>query len=90
MTMVLGWVMDGEHVLRSLEQVGEKLDGADHEVVLDFSPVRRIDPGALRALDKLAGNADAKAVKIILRGVSVSVYKVLKLARLTERFAFLP
>jgi anti-anti-sigma regulatory factor len=88
MTMVLGWVMDGEHVQRSLEQVGEKLDGADHEVVLDFSPVRRIDPGTIRTLEKLAGTAEAQAVKIILRGVSVSVYKVLKLARLTERFAF--
>jgi anti-anti-sigma regulatory factor len=89
MTMVFGWVMDGEQVLQSLEQVREKLDGADQEVVLDFSPVRRIDPSAIRALEKLAGNADAKEVRIILRGVSVGVYKVLKLARLTSRFAFL-
>ena len=59
------------------------------EVVLDFSSVRRIDPSALRAMEKLAGIADDKAVKVVLRGVNVDIYKVLKLVKLTPRFSFL-
>jgi anti-anti-sigma regulatory factor len=58
-------------------------------VVLDFSSVRRIDPNALRAMEKLAGLADGKAVKVVLRGVNVDIYKVLKLVKLTSRFSFL-
>ena len=32
--------------------------------------------------------ADAKTVKVVLRGVNVDVYKVLKLVKLTPRFSF--
>jgi len=51
--------------------------------------VRRIDATALRALEEFARVADEKAVKVVLRGVSVDVYKVLKLVKLTRRFSFL-
>ena len=59
------------------------------KLVPDPNAVRRIDPGALRAMEKLAGVADDKAVKVVLRGVNVDVYKVLKLVKLTSRFSFL-
>jgi len=90
MAMIAVWLkIDGERVLDALQEAGEKLDGADGEVVLDFSSVGRIDPSALRALEKLAGIADDKAVKVVLRGVNVSIYKVLKLVKLARRFSFL-
>ena len=68
---------------------GETLDTARGDVVLDFSSVRRIDPSALREMEELAGIADEKAVKVVLRGVNVDIYKVLKLVKLTSRFSFL-
>ncbi|MGA3076280.1 MAG: STAS domain-containing protein [Bryobacteraceae bacterium] len=71
-----------------IEQALAKLDGAGREVALDLSSVRRIDPSAIGALEKLAGAADEKAVKVSLRGVHVDVYKVLKLVKLTPRFSF--
>lgn len=89
MTTAMGWVVDGKHVLHSLQEIGQKLDGADHEIVLDFSLVRRLDPSAIQALKDLAALADDKVVKIILRGVNISIYKVLKLTKVTPRFAFL-
>jgi anti-anti-sigma regulatory factor len=64
------------------------LDSAEGELVLDFSSVRRIDSNSLRALEGLACAADAKSVKIVLRGIDVNVYKVLKLMKLTHRFSF--
>jgi len=50
--------------------------------------VRRIDPSTLLALQAFAGTADKKAVKVVLRGVNIDVYKVLKLMKLTPRFSF--
>jgi anti-anti-sigma regulatory factor len=83
------WIkIDGERIADAVHEIGEKLDSANREVVLDLSSVRRIDPRALQALEKLAGIADEKAVKVGLRGVSVNVYKVLKLAKLASRFHF--
>ena len=40
-------------------------------------------------LEELASIADDKAVKLVLRGVNVDIYKVLKLVKLTSRFSFL-
>ena len=90
MTMNAEWLeIDGERVVQGLQAARETLDGAQRDVVLDFSSVRRIDPNALRAMEKLAGLADGKAVKVVLRGVNVDIYKVLKLVKLTSRFSFL-
>jgi len=66
----------------------EQIDRVGGELVLDFSPLERIDTEALEALEKLAGAADRKAAKITLRCVAPKVYKVLKLARLSSRFSF--
>lgn len=88
--MIAVWLkIDGERVVDTLQGASEKLDTADGELVLDFSSVLRIDPSALRAMEKLAGMADNKAVKVVLRGVNVDIYKVLKLVKLTRRFSFL-
>jgi anti-anti-sigma regulatory factor len=90
MEMIAVWLkIDGERVVPALQEAREKLDSAEGEVVLDFSSVRRIDPGALAAMEKLAGAADDKDVKVVLRGVNVEVYKVLKLVKLVGRYSFL-
>ena len=77
----------------SLQEAGAKLDAGHfhtgaREVFLDFSCVRHVDSVALQALQKVAGIADEKAVRIVLQGVNVDVYKVLKLVNLTQRFSF--
>jgi hypothetical protein len=40
-------------------------------------------------MENLAKSADDKATKVVLRGVNVDIYKVLKLMKLTRRFSFL-
>jgi anti-anti-sigma regulatory factor len=61
---------------------------AEGEAVLDFSSVLRIDANAVRALEELAGLADDRSVKVVLRAVNMDIYMVLKLLRLAERFSF--
>jgi anti-anti-sigma regulatory factor len=80
--------VNGEDVAKALDDLRGKLADYEGEVTLDFSGVRRVDPSGLRAIEDLAAAADAKPVKVVLRGVNVDVYKVLKLARLTPRFSF--
>jgi anti-anti-sigma regulatory factor len=89
MAMIAVWLkIDEERVVQALQEAGEKLDGVEGEVVLDFSSVRRIDASAVRAMEGFADTADDKAVKVALRGVNVGVYKVLKLVKLASRFSF--
>jgi anti-anti-sigma regulatory factor len=89
MAMIAVWLkIDEENIVPALQAAGEKLDSVDGEVALDFSSVRRIEPSGIRALEKFAGLADDKSVKVVLRGASVSVYKVLKLVKLGSRFSF--
>jgi len=80
--------IDETCVVQALRGAGNTLDGTKAEAVLDFSSVRRIDPGALAAIDAFAGIAEKKGVKVVLRGVNIDVYKVLKLMKLTTRFSF--
>jgi anti-anti-sigma regulatory factor len=80
--------IDDEHVVPALQEAGGNLDCTQGEAVLDFSSVRRIDSSVLRALEEFARIADEKAVKVVLRGVNVDVYKVLKLVKMTRRFTF--
>jgi anti-anti-sigma regulatory factor len=75
-------------VVPALQEAAEKLNSAEGEAVLDFSSVGRIDSNALRAMEEFVAVADAKGVKVVLCGVSVGVYKVLKLAKLAPRFSF--
>lgn len=81
-------IIDEQHAISALQEAGEKLNPADGEAVLDFSSVRRVDSSMLRALEEFARVAEQKVVKVVLRGVNVDVYKVLKLVKLTRRFSF--
>jgi len=84
------WIrIDENNVLDGLNAASEKLAGAEGELVLDFTAVLRVDPAGLKALGKLAERAKRKSVKLVLRGVHVDVYRVLKLARLAPHFTFL-
>ncbi|MBZ5685270.1 MAG: STAS domain-containing protein [Acidobacteriia bacterium] len=80
--------IDEERVVLDLQEAGRNLDCTQGEAVLDFSSVRRIDSTALQAMEEFARIADEKSVKVVLRGVSVDVYKVLKLVKLAHRFSF--
>ncbi len=89
MAMIAVWTkIDGECAVEGLREAGEKLESANGDVTLDFSSVRRIDVGVIGAMEELANRADEKSVKIVLRGVNVDVYKVLKLVKLAPRFSF--
>ncbi|MGA7078696.1 MAG: STAS domain-containing protein [Terriglobales bacterium] len=89
MEMITVWLkIDEEDVVRALQDAGEKLDGFDGEMALDFSSVHRIDTNAVRALEWFAHLADDSGVKVVLRGVNIGVYKVLKLVKLGSRFSF--
>ena len=87
-TMAVFLNVDEERVAATLQDAAGRLDGAPGEAVLDFSAVRRIDSPGLRALEDLARVAEDKGVKVVLRGVNVDVYKVLKLVKVTRRFSF--
>ena len=72
-----------------IQEAVDKLNSGEKEVILDFSSVLRIDGNAVSAIEKLAGLADEKSVKVVLRAVNVDIYRVLKQLKLTQRFTFL-
>jgi ABC-type transporter Mla MlaB component len=89
MAMIAVWLkIDEERVVQALQEAGETLDNVEGEAALDFSAVRRIDPRALSAMEEFASIADERGIKVVLRGVNVGVYKVLKLVKLASRFSF--
>ncbi len=89
MATVAVWLkLDGEGVARDLQDACERLYSADGDAVLDFSSVHRIDPEALDAMEELSDKADDLGVRLVLRGVNVEIYKVLKLVKLAPRFLF--
>lgn len=89
MPTIAVYPIDAERAALTLQQARDNFDMTSGEVILDFSSVRRIDPNALRALEELAVTAKDKSVKVMLRGVNIDVYKVLKLVKLAPRFSFL-
>ncbi|HEV2401112.1 MAG TPA: STAS domain-containing protein [Candidatus Sulfotelmatobacter sp.] len=82
-------IIEEERIVPVLQETSVSLDGAHTEAVLDFSAVQRINSDALRALEDFVRAADEKAVKVVLRGVRIDVYKVLKHVKLTQRLRFL-
>jgi anti-anti-sigma regulatory factor len=78
MTTNASWIQDAV----------DKVNAAESEVILDFSPIQRIDGNAVAALEELAAQADSRKVKVVLRGVSVDIYRVLKQLKLAHRFAY--
>lgn len=89
MTTIVDWhKVDHQDVAKALREARQKLTGSEGEVLLDFSEVQRIDAAGLLAFEELLTAAEQKSIKVALRGVNVSVYKVLKLARLSGRLTF--
>ncbi len=87
--IVAVWLkIDGQKVLGDLQEACETLHNADGEVLLDFSAVRRLDPEAIAAMEELAERADESGVRLVLRGISAEVYKVLKLVKVAHHFSF--
>ena len=81
--------IDDANVAQSFAEAQQKLSGSGGEQVLDMSAVRRIDTNGMAALGKLVAAAEEKKVKLVLRGVNIDIYRVLKLTRVAERLSFI-
>ncbi len=89
MAITAVWLkIEQARLVQALQEAGGKLDSTEDEVIVDFSSVPRIDASGLIAMEQFVGIADHQGVTVALRGVNVSVYKVLKLVKLTSRFSF--
>ncbi len=71
-----------------LQDALDRLDGAESNLVLNFTGVERVETGTVRALEALAGRAEEKKIRVVLDAVNVEVYRVLKLVKLAPRFSF--
>jgi anti-anti-sigma regulatory factor len=80
--------IDEGNLISAFEKAAKTLDGEPQQLGVDLSCVPRIDSAGLNAIQDFAHRADEKKVKVVLRGVNVNVYKMLKLARLTRHFTF--
>jgi ABC-type transporter Mla MlaB component len=80
--------IDPQRVAPMLRQEAvEMVNGAERNVTLDFSGLRRIDSTAVTALEELAALADSRSVHITLEAVNTDIYKVLRLLNVTARFS---
>ena len=86
-TSTVSLKLNGADLVAALEAAGEKLESMQGEMILDFSSVSRISPAGVSAMSDFADSAEERSVNVVLRGVNVDVYRVLKLARLAERFS---
>lgn len=80
--------IDEQRLAAVLDQASKQLETAKHEVVLDFSSIRRIRASDVSQLEEIARAAEVGEIKIALRGVDVDIYKTLKLMNLTPKFLF--
>jgi anti-anti-sigma regulatory factor len=80
--------IDDARLASALRDRARTMNG-EGEVTIDLSQVRCLDANGIRALEELAEAADKNATKIVLSGVNVSVYKVLKLVKVSSRFSFM-
>lgn len=83
------FVIDEEHLATQLKEIGAALAGGGPEILLDFFLAQSLNPADVEALEELSTAATASSTKIVLRGVSVEMYKVLKLAGLADKFLFI-
>ncbi len=88
MTIAVMRKLEEPSLAAALLETSDELPSAGGEILLDFSAVRRLDSRSLAALQSLATLADAKAATIVLRGLTVEIYKVLTLMKLTPHFSF--
>ena len=79
--------LDGADLVESLQAAGQKLEEMEGDMILDLSSVHGVSPAALSAMSDFADVAEDKSVNVVLRNVNVDVYRVLKLARLAQRFS---
>lgn len=79
--------LNGADLVEALQDASQKLEDMEGDLILDFSSVQRVSPAALSAISDFADAADERPVNVVLRGVKVDVYRVLKLARLAQRFS---
>lgn len=82
-------VVNGHHVAETLKEVRGGLAANGGEVLLDFFFVQTLDPAGIEGLEQLSATAQLLKAKVILRGVNVELYKVLKLSELTDKFLFI-
>jgi anti-anti-sigma regulatory factor len=87
-TIAEGFKIDGDRVAECIHEAHMQLDTVCDQTTLDFSSVPRITPRDLRAMEELADRAENESVKVVLCGVNVDIYKVLKLVKLAARFSF--
>jgi anti-anti-sigma regulatory factor len=71
-----------------IREAVEKVNRGESEVVLDFSSMLRVDADVVGAMEELAGLAEGKPVKVVLRAVNTDIYRVLKQLKLTHGFTF--
>lgn len=83
------FVMNEERIAQQLNDIREKLATEGPEVLLDFFLAQSLDPASINALGELATAAEATSARIVMRGVNVEMYKVLKLAGLCDKFSFI-
>jgi hypothetical protein len=87
-TIAEGFKIEGDRVAECIHEAHMQLDTVCDQTTLDFSSVLRITPRDLRAMEELADRAENESVKVVLCGVNVDIYKVLKLVKLAARFSF--
>lgn len=87
-TVAVQLAIDPKRVEAALQEARTVLEKEDGELILDLSLVPRLAARELRALEELAAAANGKPVKVVLRGTSSGLYKVLKLMKLSSRFVF--
>lgn len=76
------------NALPALTAIVDCLKSSEGELTLDFASARRIEAKTLSALETLAARASEKQVDVVLTGVSVDLYRVLKLDKLASRFSY--
>ncbi len=81
------YAIDQECIASELQRLRDEVT-VGNKIALDFSAVRRMDARALQEMELLARAVHDKSVKVVIQGLKVEVYKVLKLARLTSQFQF--
>ena len=89
MAMIAVWLkIDEEHVAQALQEAGENWTAPRAK----WSWISLPCAGSIRVRSERWKSSRAtpttKAVKVVLRGVNVDVYKVLKLVKLASRFSF--
>jgi len=80
--------LNSENTAQALTWVREQLNAGEGDLLLDFSRVLHMTSESLQTLEEIADLLNGAGQRVVLRGVSVNIYKVLKLVNLSQRFRF--